>query len=344
MQPPHPPRTHRPSNPELPYLSHPYAGDSPPRQRIVWPAHLPWPDRPLVRSQFGSPVPGLAFTGPNQVFMEGALAVHECRGSCVSCEATRRLGLWTAGCKSHPVRRRPRMSKRRRNLPEFFLDNPRYTPVGRTQISLAKNMRWQLTLDRHEEVRTGAPYLRVVRWEGTIQNRRRTWRKGPGFNIRSRRQWDQIRGTVDSEFNDLPAGAGEVTASSMGDGPAADTPVESEADLRGGEPVAAVPAPVSPAQVIAQHRVEARIPERRLAAFRARRSLYKHQLAEFKGIIADTTSREKEVQDFFREKDPFWMFGFQYVAVKPKVTFPPGLGTVRIRPHAETTRRISGPR
>jgi hypothetical protein len=219
------------------------------------------------------------------------------------------------------------MSKRRRNLPEFFLDNPRYTPVGRTQISLAKNMRWQLTLDRHEEVRTGAPYLRVVRWEGTIQNRRRTWRKGPGFNIRSRRQWDQIRGTVDSEFNDLPAGAGEVTASSMGDGPAADTPVESEADLRGGEPVAAVPAPVSPAQVIAQHRVEARIPERRLAAFRARRSLYKHQLAEFKGIIADTTSREKEVQDFFREKDPFWMFGFQYVAVKPKVTFPPGLGT-----------------
>ena len=71
------------------------------------------------------------------------------------------------------------MGKRKRHLPEVFLDNPKYEPVQRTQISVATNMRWQLTLDRHVEVRTGAEYLRVVRWEGTIQNRRRTWRKGP---------------------------------------------------------------------------------------------------------------------------------------------------------------------
>lgn len=219
------------------------------------------------------------------------------------------------------------MGKRKRHLPEVFLDNPRYGPVQRTRISIAANMRWQLTLDRHVEARTGAEYLRVVRWEGTIQNRRRTWRKGPGFNIRSSQQWDQIRGIVDSEFGDLPVGAGETTgASSVGDR-GVDTPAESEDDPRAWEPVTAVARAVSPAQVIAQHRVEARIPERRLVAFRARRSLYKHQLTEFKGIIADPKSREKDIQDFFREKDPFWMFGFQYVAVKPKVAFPPGVGT-----------------
>ncbi|MGP8073091.1 MAG: Shedu anti-phage system protein SduA domain-containing protein [Thermoplasmata archaeon] len=219
------------------------------------------------------------------------------------------------------------MGKRKHRLPEVFLDNPKYEPVQRSRISLAKNMRWQLTLDRHVEVRTGAEYLRVVRWEGTIQNRRRTWRKGPGFNIRSSRQWDQIRGTVDSEFSDLPAGSGEITVASAVDGHGVDTPTESEDDLRAWEPAPSVSRTVSPAQVIVQHRVEARIPERRLVAFRARRSLYKHQLAEFKGIIADPASREKEVQEYFREKDPFWMFGFQYVAVRPKVTFPPGVGT-----------------
>ena len=71
-----------------------------------------------------------------------------------------------------------------------------------------------------------------------------------------------------------------------------DTPAESEDDPRAWEPAPAVSRAVSPAQVMVQHRVEARIPERRLVAFRARRRLYKQQLAEFKGIIANPKSRE----------------------------------------------------
>lgn len=213
-----------------------------------------------------------------------------------------------------------------------FVDYPFFKLLRRTVTGLASNHAWLYSVDEVEEAESRRVLLRVVRWKAGFQDGKRVWRKFRSYNVRSSEQWDATSTAVDAYLQGSkmrPDPGFEDAFQPLEPLPQAtkDTKGFPRAESRpevGGQAENGLAQRLSDA--VAARAAEAsarRKAHSRLRAMKKHVGEYRRVLNDFKSVVHDKDSNETQVHDFISAKNPFWLFGLEYLGLESKVGFPP---------------------
>lgn len=216
--------------------------------------------------------------------------------------------------------------QRRDSYGRTFREWERVKVVRRTVTGVQPNRTWLYTVDELEDIGSGEVILQMVRWRALFDdNQHPIWLNRSRYNVRSVEQWDSASKAVDAY----------LSASGLPSDPAFSEDfiqVESGARTKRGLGVSDGDATAEVSQLRRQLKDERSARAAETAAKRKahawKRQLkrhvgtYRRTFRDFCELLGDSNTNETIIHDFIETRNPFWLFGLEYLGLDCKVPFP----------------------
>lgn len=209
----------------------------------------------------------------------------------------------------------------------IFSESKYFQPHDRRIAGLSRNHVWLYTVERGFELDsdTGKKFnrtiVRIVRWRAINDraNGQKYWRRRSSYNVRSGQEWEITSNLVDNLIE------GDIQDNRF-------IPITvEEADRLYADSRKQKSEKRKMLDMIRHLRNIGSVTETGLHLLKQKLLLMRSNVQElesilrkFKDLISNTTTTETQVHKFLVDYRAFWMFGLEYIRIKPKVRFPPG--------------------
>lgn len=217
--------------------------------------------------------------------------------------------------------------QRRDSYGRTFREWDRVSVVRRTVTGIQPNRTWLYSVDELEDIGTGEVILQIVRWRARFDDQHHpVWFNRSRYNVRSVEQWDSVSKAVDAYLggsklpNDpsfsedfVQVERGARTRRGLGDTEEDDTGTQVTQLRR---------------QLKEERSARAAETAAKRKAHAWKRQLkrhvgtYRRAFADFCNLLREPTTNETVIHDFIEARNPFWLFGLEYLGLDCKVPFP----------------------
>jgi len=216
---------------------------------------------------------------------------------------------------------------RRDILGRTFREWSRVKVLNRTVTGIQPNHVWLYSVDELEDVNSHRVSLQIARWRARFDDQRHPiWFNRSRYNIRSTEQWDSASKVIDAylggsklpndptfreDFVNVDPGAKRRRGrEDLIDERAAGAVVNLRRRLKEEKSARA-------AETAAARKAQAW--KRQL---KRHVGTYRHTLNDFLDLLREPGTDETEVHNFISERNPFWLFGLEYLHLDCRVPFP----------------------
>ena len=208
-----------------------------------------------------------------------------------------------------------------------FREWPLVTVLNRTVTGIQPNHTWLYSVDELEDINTENVVLQIVRWRARFDGKQHpVWVNRSRYNIRSIEQWDASSKVIDAYLNSSKLPSDPLFLEDF---------VQVDAGAKRGRGRADVDEGGSEIEVTNLRRQlkEERSARATETAAKQRAHAWKRQLkrhvgtyrrtfSDFCALLKRAETGETEIHDFINERNPFWLFGLEYLGLDCKVPFP----------------------
>lgn len=217
--------------------------------------------------------------------------------------------------------------ERRDSYGRTFREWNRVRVVKRTVTGIQPNHAWLYTVDELADVESGEIVLQIVRWRARFDDQRHPiWFNRSRYNVRSVEQWDSASKAIDSylsgsklpsdllfteDFAQVERGARRKRGLSDSDGEDSGAIVAKlRRELKDERSAHA-------AETAAKRKAHAW--KRQL---KRHVGTYRRVFSDFCDLVRQPDTDETFIHNFIAERNPFWLFGLEYLGLDCKVPFP----------------------
>jgi hypothetical protein len=199
--------------------------------------------------------------------------------------------------------------------------------LRRVVTGVQPNRSWLYSVDELEDVNTHKVTLQIVRWQARFDDEHHPiWLNRSRYNVRSEEQWDSTSKVVDSYLDSSKLPSDPAFSEDFLQVSSGAKRRRGLGELEDNRDTEVVSLRLRLKEARSARAVEAsakRKAHSRIRAMKKHTGEYRRVLGEFKAVVNAPSATETDVHNFIEAKNPFWLFGLEYLGFDSKVGFPP---------------------